>query len=155
MKSNNKGFTLVELIVVMAIIAIFTAIVGLSISTLNSAKAERCAASVNSLISKCRADSLGRTGSSYLTISLDDKGNIVCEHSDGANVSTDAFPASGVSVLFTTTSTYALTTANSLTLSFDRSTGAQNSPSYTAITFTSGRTYTITLVPSTGYHKLT
>ena len=154
MKRNNKGFTLVELIVVLAIMGIVAALIGLSVSTSNSAKAQRCAVSVNALISKCRADSLGRSGSVYLTISQDaTSGEIVCVHSDGTTTVTDKFPGKGVSVTCTTTSTAPLTT---LTLSFARSTGAQNcTPTCTTITFTSGRTYTITLVPLTGNHRLT
>jgi len=153
LKHNNKGFTLVELIVVIAIMGIVAALIGLSASTSNSAKAERCAASVNALISKCRADSLGRSGTFSLTISQDaSSGEIVCVRLDGTTTVTDRFPGKGVSISFTTSASPAPT---SLTLSFARSTGAQNcTPTCTAITFTSGRTYTITLVPSTGNHRL-
>ena len=162
MKSDNKGFTIIELIVVMLIIGIVTTIVGLNISTTSSAKAKRCATSVNSLISKCRADSLGRSGNVYLKLSLDSDGNIVCEHSDGTTVSTETFSGSGISVTYTTTAgkvALGSDALHSLTLKFNRSTGGQNfqadGVSYcTAINFTSGRTYSITLVPSTGTHKL-
>lgn len=164
MKRNNKGFSLIELIVVMLIIGIVTTFVSVAVSTSNSANAKRCASSVNSLISQCRAESLGRTGTVYLTISLDSNRNIVCTHSNGSAVVTDTFPGRGTAVSYTTDNSGAktavtLTSSNPLTLSFNRSTGGQNyqpdGVSYcTAITFTSGRTYTITLVPSTGTHKL-
>ena len=163
MKNNNKGFTLVELIVVMAILGIVATLTALSVAASNSARAEQCATSVNSLISMCRSRSLSRAGDVQLTISLDGNGNIVGEYfknGDGVPVSTDTFPGRGITVLCTTIvsnspTTNALTTENPLTLSFDRSTGAQkNSPTCTAISFTSTRTYTITLVPSTGYHHL-
>ena len=161
MKNNNKGFTLVELIVVMAILGIVATLTALSVGASNSARAEQCATSVNSLISKCRAGSLSQSVNVQLTISFDGNGNIVGEYSEGGvPVSTDTFPGRGITVLCTTIvsnspTTNALTKTNPLTLSFDRSTGAQkNSPACTAISFTSTRTYTITLVPSTGYHHL-
>ena len=146
----------------MAIIGIIVGIVGLTISTSSSAKAERCATSVNSLISKCRAESLGRTGNVYLTISLDSNGNVLCTHSNGTTVSTETFPGVGVTVKYTSTTGPVVlnTSGNSLTLSFIRSTGGQKSQSTTeeiyctSISFTSGRTFTIELVPSTGTHKL-
>ena len=160
MKSRNSGFTIVELIVVMLIIGIITVIAGLSVSTSTAAKTQRTAASIDSLISKCRTDTLGRSGSVYLTLSLDSNGDIVCTHSDGTNVSADTFSGKGISVTYQTTITpsVALTSSNSLTLSFNRSTGGLNMQSgayCTSIIFTGGRTYTIVLVPSTGNHSLT
>ena len=164
LKRNNKGFTLIELIVVMLIIGIVTTFVGVTVSTSNSANAKRCASSVSSLISQCRAESLGRTGIVYLTISLDSNKNIVCTHSNGSTVTTDTFLGRGTTVTYTTDisgakTTVTLTSSNPLTLSFNRSTGGQNCQSdgvsyCTAITFSSGQIYTITLVPSTGTHKL-
>ena len=164
MKDNNKGFSIIELLVVMAIIAIVSVIAGVSISASNTAKTERTAASINALISKCRADCLGRTGSVYLTISLDSNGDIVCLQSDGTTVSTETFSGTATSVSYTTKLGSAdpvevSLSGHPLTLSFNRSTGGlnpQSGGSYcTSIIFTGGKSFTIVLVPSTGTHSLT
>ena len=175
MKRNNSGFSLVELIVVMAIIGIITVIVGISVSTANSAKTEKAAASVNALISKCRAGALGRAGVVYIKISQEGSGNIVCEYyeegtlvsagtyANGKLVSTDTISGNKISVSYTTQKTgfSPVTTAlpgHPLTLSFNRSTGAimpQSDGSYCAsIIFSGGRAYTIRIYSSTGAHEL-
>ena len=162
MKTNNKGFTMVELIVVMLIIGIITVIVGLTISTSTSARAEGTASSVNALISKCRAGCLSKTGNVYLTLAVDN-GSLVCRYYENdILVSTDTFEANGIAVSVSTMlngppTTRALT-ATPFRLSFNRSTGAQTPQSdgsnCTALKFTGGRTYTVELVPSTGSHRL-
>ena len=164
MKRNNSGFSLVELIVVMAIIGIITVIVGISVSSASSAKTQKAAASVNVMISKCRAGCLGRAGDVKLTVSLDGSGNIICQYYEkGALVSTDTIGGNNISVSYTTQKTgfSAVTTALSghpLTLSFNRSTGALNPQSdgslCNSIIFSGGRTYTIRIYPSTGAHEL-
>lgn len=159
MKNNNKGFTLVELIVVIAIIGVVASMTSLSFSTVSSKRAERCATSVDSLISRCRLGCISHSGNTYLIITLDSDKNIVGEYyENGVKVSTDTFPGKGTTVTYTTTAGTVSLASKPLTLSFNRATGAQNfqtdGVSYcTAITFTSGKVYTITLVPSTGNHK--
>ena len=162
MKNENSGFTLIELIAVVVMIGIIATIMGMSVTTVSSAKAQRCAKSVDALISKCRVGCLGRSGDVHLTVSLDGSGNIKGEYSEnGVVIRTETFAASGVTVSYTTSAGTIALSGQPLTLSFNRSTGGQNfqsdGTSYcTAIKFTGGgRTFTIKLVPSTGNHKLT
>jgi len=159
---KNKGFTLIELIVVIVIMSVLIGIIGLSVSSVSSARTTQCATSVNLLISKCRADSLSRSGTVYLTISRDGNGDIACEHSVGKIVTTDTFNGKSISVSYTTKNSGVETTTvladQKLTLSFSRSTGGlnpQSDGSYcTSIIFTGGGTKTITLYPLTGSHKI-
>ena len=163
MSSKNKGFTLIELIVVVTIMGIVAGLLGLSVSSINSTNAKRTSESINSLISKCRTGCLSREGNVYLVIYLDSDENIVAEYYENdVVVSKDTFTGKGTSVSYTTeissTNTTLALEGQPLTLSFSRGTGSekpQSDGSYcTAITFSSNRTYTITLVPSTGNHKL-
>ena len=68
MKKNNRGFTLVELIVVITILAIVSAIVGVSVSTVSSAREKRCAAEINSLLGMTKMKCLSRSGNVYVVI---------------------------------------------------------------------------------------
>ena len=160
MKINNKGFTLVELIVVVVIIGVLAGMIGVSVSSVSSARARRCAESVDMLISKCRVGALSHTGDVKLELSLDSKGNLVGSYYEGGILtSSETIPASGVLVSCTIGSaTLTLSSATTLALSFDRVTGAQKAQPdgsmCTAIRFESSRSYTIELVPSTGSHKL-
>ena len=163
-KRKNGGFTLMELIVVMAIIGVVILAIGISISASTSAKAEKTAASINALISKCRVGCLSKAGDVSLTISLDAVGNIICTYSENGTDSTDTFTGGGISVSYTTRynggtdSKTELSQTTPLTLSFDRSTGGlepqANGSECTSIIVTGGRSYTISIVPSTGSHRL-
>lgn len=160
LKINHKGFTLVELIVVVVLIGVLAAMIGASVSSVSSVRARRCAESVDMLISKCRVGAISHTGEVKLELSLDSKGNVVGSYYEGGIlVSNETIPASGVSVSCTVgSSTLALGSAALLSLSFDRVTGAQRAQPdgsmCTVIRFESSRSYTIELVPSTGSHKL-
>ncbi len=61
-KLNNKGYSLIELIIVVAIIAIFTAAAMVTLSTMHSAKAKEAAITFESelseLLTKCKSNSI-------------------------------------------------------------------------------------------------
>lgn len=59
-KSNNQGFSLVELIIVMAIMAVVVTTVGLSISLVSGRKVKKCADEIVSTIERTRVLSLGK-----------------------------------------------------------------------------------------------
>lgn len=164
MKKSNRGFTLIELIVVLTILGIAAGLVGLTVGTTVFAKTKGTATYVNMLISECRMGCLTKTGNVYLRLTLDDNKLVGNYYEADSVVSTDSFSISGITVNYTTQTGSAdpvsttLTDATSLDISFDRSTGGlkqQSDGSYcTSIVFTAGRVYTIEFVPITGMHWL-
>lgn len=81
MKKNNRGFTLLELIIVIAILGIAAGLLGASVSTASAAKQKQCATSINSYISMCRTRCLSRTGDPYIIIRRDGvNGTVVGEY---------------------------------------------------------------------------
>lgn len=72
-KSNNQGFSLVELVIVMAIMAIIVTTVGLSISLVSGRKVKKCADEIVSTIERTRVLSLGKDqGQVEFILSQDD-----------------------------------------------------------------------------------
>ena len=165
-KRNNRGLTLIELIVVIAIIGVVAGLVGLTVGTAVSAKAQSAAASVNILISKCRTGNLSKTsaiGETFLTLSVEDDKLLARYYENGSLVSTDSFSASGITISYTTKKGVEEPVKKALadgplTLSFNRSTGGlkpgDDGASCTSILFDAGRVFTIKLVPVTGMHRL-
>lgn len=155
MKNTNKGFTLVELIVVIAIVGVIAGVVGLSSSFAAASNAKQAASDVSTMISKCRTGALSRTGDVYLTIEKNGNETVCVYYEDGTKAATKTLP-SRVSVTYKTDNGVG-SSQLPMKLAFDRSTGAQKAIDgryITEIVLTGGgRSYTITLVPSTGSHR--
>lgn len=164
MKLNNRGLTLVELVVVISIMALLFSLSALTFSAVSLARQKQCAVSVSALISKTRIGNLSKSGGAALELSMDDRGNLICKYYEGDTlISTESLPSQGQTVRYSLTQ---LQTGASfdrdlsetpLRLSFRRSTGAQEPQDgyvCTAILFSGIRTRTLTLVPSTGAQTL-
>ena len=66
---NNRGFTLLELIVVIAILGILAGVMSYSISSVSTTRAKKVTSDLNALISQCRVDTLsGSPSPTYLEI---------------------------------------------------------------------------------------
>lgn len=74
-KLNNEGYSLIEVIVVIAIMAIMTGLVSLGISYAFSKDAARCAASINDALTEVRMLSMTKEGDFSITISVDSDGH--------------------------------------------------------------------------------
>lgn len=73
MRNNNKGFSLVELIIVVAIISLFTGIAGYGISLSSGKAADECAQKLASSIQRARTSSMGKN-ETKIEISKDEDG---------------------------------------------------------------------------------
>ncbi len=68
---NNKGITLIELIIVVSILSIMTGIVGLSISIVSSADTTNTAERIDQLLERVKSETMSKANSSYLVVYKD------------------------------------------------------------------------------------
>lgn len=164
---NSKGFSLVELIVVAAIIGICIGLASLSVSVVFSSLAMKCSNSINAELSKCRINAMSRAADVYLRLYCDADGNVIADYCEGgAVVSSEEVGGSRVTVTFETDTEHTLSYSGGvdLCLTFRRDSGALvtlksdgSDAEYqcTKITVSGGgRSYIITLVPATGAHTV-
>lgn len=175
MKKDNKGFTLVELVVVIAMASIFIGIFVLNIGRITGYNAKECYKKVQSAITAEKINTLGKakfTGERYLQIyrnTADDR--IYVQTVTNANTSgvtaavedkTKLTKRSGVKIgyeLSDGTAVSDVTEGSMLNICFNRATGAMvnlDPPNYTTSTLkyiyiTAGsHKYTIEFEPRTG-----
>ena len=170
MKRNNKGFSLIELIVVIALVGVLTAVIAPALQQLVSSEARKCSSQIDSLLSKCKIFSMGRQGDVYIRI-YEVNGKIMGEYiENGAIISTEQLGGRRASVSVTPISdaAYTISSSNSLYISFSRATGGLRLFSPTLPTTipaspieigtakievtASGKTYTVDIASSTGKH---
>ena len=87
-KHDNKGVTLVELLVVVAILSIAVGAVGISISLAYSRDAEKCAKSINAALENTRMLSLSEKGKFTMTLDMVNN-RITIDNSETGNVHTE------------------------------------------------------------------
>lgn len=154
--TSNKGFSLVELIIVIAILAIAVGIAGISISLAFSRDAERCAKTIDAALENARMNALSREGD--FTLTIDNKTNEL----NLAGASTTKLQ-SGVTIKFS--SSEGGISADKLAVRFDKTTGrvsnvSANGTAVNASLFriecesSRGKRATIILVRATGKHYI-
>lgn len=127
---DNKGMSLVELLVVVAIIAVLAGAVGYGIGMVSGKPAEQCAKKMQIALENNRNTSMGKMN---VTISFykDAEGRIMAEEIENqglANQSTKTtmLGEAGVSVKYELDGVEQELGTSKLTLSFDRSNGSLN-----------------------------
>ena len=177
MKQDSRGFTLIELIVVIVILGVMAAVISMSTSIIPATRARSCASAISTTLDRARVGSLTHAQVSYMTISQNSSGayEIACfdnntafsGYSGGTEISRRTISGGGVTVsykdLYDTLHriTNPVTQVNTLTISFTRS-GALDGNIVTdtsgncVITVSGGgRSYTVTVVAVTGSHEIT
>ena len=173
--NRNRGFSLIELIVVVAILAIAASLVVGSFNLVYVKNMQSCASRIDALLSKTKICAMTRAGSVYLRIYQGSDGIYADYCEGGAVVESNKVGKSTVALVWNDgTTDHALADqGQDLYLSFDRGTGAfltlaqsfscanqsytgANTNCCVSITLTGGgTTRTITMIAPTGKHTIT
>lgn len=171
---KNAGFTLIEIIVVVAIIAIATAIGGLSINAVFTFDMKKGVQNINGALEKVKVEQMAKAGDSWLKLYADDDGIYLDIYENGIRLDNE-FDDGNKIAKKTVSVTYTLSDATEHTLdgtgivlAFNRSDGSFATADdaltrsgtqgtigtgvyYSSITLKSGdRSRTLTLYPNTG-----
>lgn len=150
---NNKGISLVEILIVVAIMSIMVGASSIGLSLAYSRDAEKCAKTINAALENARMMSMSQKGN--YTMELDMENNILyIRSSESATPVVTEDLQSRVDIFVPTDAS-----ATSVTVQFDKSTGkvlAMSSESDGVLRITSennnGKRATVVLVKGTGKH---
>ena len=156
MKKNNKGFTLVELVVTFTILAILTVVTSLSLSVIFKNRAREAASDIDSLLTSCRVSALCGEGKTPYVLIKKESGvyNAYLYTSSTGNAKTVEPLGSGFDVKYEKAGTKNnIAEGSQLKLSYHRDTGAINEGSDISRIWVTSE-YSIDLKPLTGYHEI-
>lgn len=161
-QKQNDGMSLVEILIVVAILSVVVGMAGISISLLYSRDAERAAKSMNTMLEQCRMYCMSREGD--FTFVMDTE-NAQCSILPDGNV--EDLP-SRVTYTLASEGSFDFSTNKRVEISFDKSTGrvdgimvdgsAINVKDMSLIEMqaenTGGKRATVVLVVATGKHYI-
>ena len=128
MKRDNRGMSLLELIVVIAIVAILVGTIGFGIKLISGKPAEECANKLKAVLQSNRVTTMGKL-SSELALYVDATGVYVTETIDG-NATTSKIGDDGVVIEYRLAGdpvgSYTTLGSTPLEISFNRASGAFN-----------------------------
>lgn len=157
---EEKGMTLVEVLIVVAILSIAVGMAGIGISLLYSRDAESCAKNMNTMLETCRMNSLSKQGTYYFLL---DTENRICRIEP--SVTSKDLP-SRVDITLESEGAYDLSGNKVIQIEFDKSTGKVKSLTADSIPVSigdvsvirlhtvssGGKQATVVLVMATGKH---
>lgn len=158
-RMNNAGLSLVELVVVIAILAVLSAGSVTIVGAINNARTKSCAQSIYSDIGRVKINTLAKekstdVGSSYFKLKRDASNNIVIEEGVNGTVVEKVIGSSELTVSYEYGgSNVNLTSSSSAPAecTFDRATGGVKDRNFDTITVSGVRaSYVITIYPATG-----
>ncbi len=160
MTKNNRGYSLIELIVVIAILMIVAGGTILGVGVLSGKPADQCASSLNMAFSSHRVSAKGKAydaSKTYLIVKKESDDCIYTEESIDGNKTTLKICSKGVDLSYVQGGvTKTLSPGNSIKFTFDRATGAfKVGDDISLITIKkASREYNLTLYNLTGKVKL-
>lgn len=173
MRKNNKGFSLVELIVVIAIMSVLLGIFVYSISLVSGRDAQKCANNISDALDQAKSYAMAKSGSTDAYMEIRKMGNnfYIAEFyvpnspvkdTGYTLIDTEKLGSGNVKISCNVGgSSYEIQGANKLKVTYDRLNGsfkqaniAGNTGKLQSIVVTRGRTYQLTMVQSTGKHTL-
>ncbi len=123
---ENRGFTMVEVLVVLSVLAVVFGISSLSLGIQPATEAKKVSYSIDSMISRTKAGTLARAGDVYMEIQCDASGKIILNYyEDDTLKESEVLTKYGTGVAYTLvgSSTKEFLNKNeSLILAFDRRT---------------------------------
>lgn len=129
---DNKGFSLIEVIVVVTILIIISTAGLITVSIITGRGAQQCANQLQSTLMNCRNSSMGKK-SVEINFSSDSDGVYYCETIDGTSKGNIKIANKGVT-LSTSFDGANYTDMSSCSLNFERSSGALNQIDGIAVT---------------------
>ncbi len=159
---NNDGYSLIELIIVIAILAVIMGVAMFSVSMVFSANAKACANDIQRAIADCKVTTMGKADA-YMEIYRDANGNLysqmhVTQNGAVEDMEPEKLGSSKVTVTYTLDdgTTGELTAGGSrLTVKFDRASGSFAAGTCQNIEVRGGtKHYRITLIQLTGKSTL-
>ena len=146
---NNKGFTLVELIVVIAIMAVLTGFIITGIGLLSTLSSRQCARQLKQSIGQARIETMGKDSTDncyYLeetkTVTETGETSVTTDKVGSGRITITGKDAGG--------SDYTISTGHDITLSFKRSTGGFDDYVKTIVVSSGGRDHELKLMKITG-----
>lgn len=154
MRGKDKGFTLVELIVVIAIMAVATTVGGYALSTISLANTKNCATEIKSKLDLTRMEATRSVAEAAREVLIyEDESGVYLKVGDGE---ADRIGNSSVSVTCDGQALEGITSEHGgVRFSYDKSSGAFTKLGCSKMVVSgAGREYTLTLYAKTGKVKM-